>query len=214
MPDLGPLYAAYLSLTFALVITPGATTAVVVRNTLASGWRGGVWAAAGAAVGNSSHALAAGLGLALVLARVPALFTALKVAGGLYLLWLAVASARRLFHHAALPASSAILAEGDPSPAHHAWREGVSVNLLNPAIATFYLAVVPSFVPATAPAGHYVWLAATHVVMAFVVHTAWALALDRLRHVMTRPSARVLLEAITASALGVLAARVLWTALM
>jgi threonine/homoserine/homoserine lactone efflux protein len=214
MPDLGPLYAAYLSLTFALVITPGATTAVVVRNTLASGWRGGVWAAVGAAVGNSSHALAAGLGLALVLARVPALFTALKVAGGLYLLWLAVASARRLFHHAALPASSAILAESDPSQAHHAWREGASVNLLNPAIATFYLAVVPSFVPTTTPAGHYVWLAATHVVMAFLVHTAWALALDRLRHVMTRPPARVLLEAVTAGALGLLAARVLWTALM
>ena len=60
MPDLGPLYAAYLSLTFALVIMPGATTAVVVRNTLASGWRGGIWAAVGAAAGNSSHAVAGG----------------------------------------------------------------------------------------------------------------------------------------------------------
>jgi threonine/homoserine/homoserine lactone efflux protein len=213
MPEPGPLYAAYLALTFALVITPGATTAVVVRNTLAVGWRGGVWAAVGAAAGNSSHALAAGMGLALILSRVPVLFTALKLAGGLYLLWLAVASARRLLHHAALPASSAILAADDPTRAHHAWREGLSVNLLNPAIATFYLAVVPSFVPATAPGIHYVWLAATHVVMAFVVHTAWALALDRLRHILTRPSARMVLEGVTAAALGLLAARVLWTAL-
>jgi threonine/homoserine/homoserine lactone efflux protein len=209
MPDLGPLYAAYLSLTFALVITPGATTAVVVRNTLASGWRGGVWAAVGAAVGNSSHALAAGLGLALILSRLPLLFTALQMAGGLYLLWLAVASARRLFGHAALPASSVILAAGDPAQAHHAWREGLSVNLLNPAIATFYLAVVPSFVPATAPDGHYVWLAATHVGLAFLVHTAWALALDRLRHVLARPATRLVLEGLTAMALMILALRVL-----
>jgi len=214
MPDLGPLYAAYLSLTVALVITPGATTAVVVRNTLANGWRGGVWAAVGAAAGNSTHALAAGLGLALVLSRLPLLFTALKVAGGLYLLWLAVMSARRVLQHRALPSSAAILATGDRTQAHHAWREGLSVNLLNPAIATFYLAVVPSFVSTTAPAGHYVWLAATHVVMAFVVHTAWALALDRLRHVLARPVARLMLEAVTAVALGLLAARVLWTALL
>ncbi len=211
MPELGPLYAAYLSLTFALVATPGATTAVVVRNTLASGWRGGVWAAVGAAAGNSSHAFAAGLGLALILSRVPVLFTILKVAGGLYLLWLAVASARRLVHHAALPASSAILAAGDSAQAHHAWREGLSVNLLNPAIATFYLAVVPSFVPTGAPGAHYVWLAATHVLMAFVVHTAWALALDRLRHVLTRPSARMVLEGVTTIALLLLALRVLAT---
>lgn len=211
MPHLGPLYAAYVSLTFALVITPGATTAVVVRNTLANGWRGGVWAAVGAAAGNSTHALAAGLGLALVLSRVPVLFTALKVAGGLYLLWLAVMSARRLLQHNALPSSAAILATGDPHGAHHAWREGLSVNLLNPAIATFYLAVVPSFVPASAPAGHYAWLAATHVGMAFVVHTLWALALDRLRHVLTRPGARMVLEGVTATALLLLALRVLAT---
>jgi threonine/homoserine/homoserine lactone efflux protein len=211
MPDLGPLYAAYLSLTFALVITPGATTAVVVRNTLSSGWRGGMWSAVGAAVGNSTHAVAAGLGLALVLARLPLLFTALKVAGGLYLLWLAFRSAHRLLQHRALPAAAAILATDDPTQAHHAWREGLSVNLLNPAIATFYLAVVPSFVPSPTPAGHYTWLATTHVVMAFVVHTTWALALDRLRHVLTRPFARLVLEAVTATALLLLALRVLAT---
>lgn len=213
MPTLDPLYATYLSLTFALVITPGATTAVVVRNTLDTGWRGGCWAALGAALGNSTHAAAAGLGLAVVLSRSPRLFVALKIAGGCYLLWLAIKSARRLLRHEALPASQTILAATRTMHAHHAWREGASVNLLNPAIATFYLAVVPAFMPADAPRGHYIWLAATHVGMAFIVHTLWAVALDRLRHVLTRPLARLVLEAITAVALGVLAARVLWTSL-
>lgn len=213
MPSFDPLYVTYLSLTFALVITPGATTAVVVRNTLTSGWRGGFWAGVGAALGNSTHALATGLGLAALLSRSPGLFTALKVAGGCYLLWLAFKSARRLFRDEALPASDTILHATKTDYAHRAWREGLSVNLLNPAIATFYLAVVPAFVPTRAQPGHYIWLAATHVGMAFVVHMGWAFALDRLRNVLTRPVARLVLEGITAAALGILAARVLWTAL-
>jgi threonine/homoserine/homoserine lactone efflux protein len=213
MPAFDPLYATYLSLTFALVITPGATTAVVVRNTLDAGWRGGLWAAVGAALGNSTHAAVAGLGLAVVLTRSPRLFMALKIAGGCYLLWLALTSARRLFRHAPLPASQTILTATKTTHAHHAWREGLSVNLLNPAIATFYLAVVPAFIPADASAGHYVWLAATHVAMAFLVHSMWTISLDRLRHVLTRPAAQRALEGITALALGLLAVRVLWTAI-
>ena len=203
------MFPAYVALTAALVITPGATTAVVVRNALEGGWRSGVWAAVGAAVGNSTHAAVAGLGLAVMLARSPRVFAAIQLAGGVYLAWLAVQSLRRVIAHRALPASDSILATADPRRAHHAWREGVSVNLLNPSIATFYLAVVPSFVPASASTGYYIGLAATHVGLAFAVHTAWAVLLDRLRHVLASPRARVILEALTALTLGSLAARVI-----
>lgn len=207
------MFSTYFALTFALVITPGATTAVVVRNALEGGWRSGVWAAVGAAVGNSTHATIAGLGLAVMLTRSPRVFAAIQLAGGLYLAWLAIQSLRRVIGHRALPASGAILATPDPRRAHHAWREGVSVNLLNPSIATFYLAVVPSFVPVSADTSYYVGLAATHVGLAFVVHTAWALLLDRLRHVLASPPARVTLEGITAATLGLLAVRVIAAAL-
>ena len=203
-----PLFLAYLSLTAALVITPGATTAVVVRNTLAGGWRGGVAAALGAALGNSIHATAAGLGLAVVVARVPVVLLGIQLAGGLYLGWLGLGSARRLLQHNALPVSGAILGARS-TRGHHAAREGLAVNLLNPPIALFYIAVVPSFLPAPTPPGYYVQLAAAHVVMAFACHSAWAFGLDRLRHVLTRPAARVALEALTAGALFLLAGRVL-----
>jgi threonine/homoserine/homoserine lactone efflux protein len=207
-----PLLLGYLSLTAALVITPGATTAVVVRNTLASGWRGGIAAAAGAALGNSTHATAAGLGLAVLVARIPALLFAIKIAGGLYLAWLGIASLRRIVTGAALPISSAIISGKDTIAHHHAVREGLTVNLLNPPIATFYLAVVPTFMPAGESRAYYVQLAAIHVVMAFTCHAIWALALDRLRHWLTQPGARLTLEALTAAALLLLAARVLLSA--
>ncbi len=207
-----PLFAAYLSLTAALVITPGATTAVVVRNTLSSGWRGGLAAAVGAAAGNTAHATAAGLGLAVIVARIPALLLVIQVAGGLYLAWLGLGSARRLLLGEALPITGEILEAHATIEHHHAVREGVTVNLLNPAIATFYLAVVPSFLPAGAPRGYYVQLAAAHVGMAFACHSLWALGLDRLRHLLTRPAARLALEGLTAAALLLLSARLFLSA--
>lgn len=207
-----PFLLGYLSLTAALVITPGATTAVVVRNTVASGWRGGIAAAAGAALGNSTYATVAGLGLAVLVARIPALLVAIKIGGGVYLAWLGIASLTRISTGAALPISSAIISGRDSIAHHHALREGLAVNLLNPPIATFYLTVVPTFVPEGAAYGYYVHLAAIHVGMAFMCHAIWALAMDRLRHWLTHPSARLALEGLTAAALLLLAARVLWSA--
>lgn len=208
-----PLFLAYLSLTAALVITPGATTAVVVRNALADGWPGGLSSAVGAAIGNAAHATAAGLGLAVIIARTPLLLFTIQLAGGLYLAWLGLTSARRALNGDALPISQVILSADAGIARHHAVREGITVNLLNPSIATFYLAVVPSFLPAAAPRGYYVQLAAAHVGMAFVCHSCWALGMDRLRHVLARPVARLALEGLTAAALLLLAGKVLLTAL-
>jgi threonine/homoserine/homoserine lactone efflux protein len=204
-----PLFAAYVTLTFGLVITPGATTAVVVRNALAGGRRGGLLAATGAAIGNSTHATAAGLGVAILVSRAPVLLTVIRVAGGLYLAWLGARSLWRVVRRQSVPIASTIIGASDDRLDHHAVREGITVNLLNPAIITFYLAVVPTFVPDEASPLYYLLLAATHVGMAFVVHSAWAVGFDGLRHVLERPRARVVLEAATGAALVVLALRVL-----
>jgi threonine/homoserine/homoserine lactone efflux protein len=91
----------------------------------------------------------------------------------------------------------------------HALREGMLVNLLSPPIITFYLAVVPTFVPAGVSPWYYALLAGTHVGMAFIVHNGWVFALDRLRHVLEHPVARLVLEGLTAAALLVFAVRVL-----
>ena len=61
-------YLAFLTFTFILVVTPGSTTAVVVRNTLEGGRRAGYATALGAAAANSTIAIACGLGLSVLLA--------------------------------------------------------------------------------------------------------------------------------------------------
>jgi threonine/homoserine/homoserine lactone efflux protein len=76
MPD-GVALGAYVPVAFLLVITPGATTAVVVRHALDGGHRAGALAAVGAALGNSAHAAAAAGGLAVLLQRVPSVAAAI-----------------------------------------------------------------------------------------------------------------------------------------
>jgi threonine/homoserine/homoserine lactone efflux protein len=202
---LSPQLWAYLILTFALVITPGAATAVVVRNTVNGGWRRGAATALGVALGNSTYATAARLGLVLVLERWPTALVILRWGGALYLGGLGVSALRR-----SLRGGASI--KWTPRPAGNggaaaAFRQGLTVNLLNPPIIVFYLFVVPTFLPANAAPLAFATLAAIHVTMAFVCHLGWAFVFDRLRGlVQGRGSARVF-EAGAAAALLYLAVR-------
>jgi threonine/homoserine/homoserine lactone efflux protein len=204
---------AYVSFTAVLVLTPGSTTAVIVRNTLMGGRLAGFAAAMGAAVGNASHATAAGVGLAVVFARWPSAMVALRVCGGLYLGWLGLRSVYRVIKH---PDGGLALhdppREGDAGdePDHGgSFRQGLTVNLLNPAIATFYLVIVPSFLPTGASPWYFAGLAAVHIAMALACHALWAIALDRVRRALAHSETRRLLEAATGVALLILALRVL-----
>lgn len=168
-----PLLATYLISTLILAATPGATTAVVVRNTLARGRRGGFSAVAGAATGNTIQAVIAAAGAAVLFTRWPLIAKVLGVAGGFYLLWLGAVSLRKAWRN-----SSRLNIPG-PGEADRGYstgkgfRQGLTVNLLNPAITSFYVAVLPAFIPAAAPSWYFAFLAAAHVVIAFACHSAW-----------------------------------------
>lgn len=202
------LLAAYLGVTMILVATPGATTAVVVRSALTHGRTGGLAAATGAALGNLTHAAVAGCGLAVLIAARPAAMVGVRIAAAVYLAWLGVQS----FYRAAvggvhLPADVAGEAIGiDRDERRGRFRDGFTTTLLNPATATFYLAVVPAFLPLRTP-WWFAALAAIHVAMAFTCHGAWAVGIGAARHAMSA-SARRALEAAAGIALLWLAARV------
>jgi threonine/homoserine/homoserine lactone efflux protein len=207
-----PLLLSYVTVTTILVVTPGSTTAVVVRNALAGGHRAGLAAACGAALANTTHAVTAGLGLSMLLARSPGALDAVRLAGAGYLFWLGARSLGRAWR----------LADGGLAVARRegvmtldyrpSLREGLTVNLLNPVIVTFYVVVVPTFIPDNAWPGYFAMLAAVHVGLALTCHAAWATAFHHIREWLERPSRRRLVELATAAALIALAARVLWRA--
>jgi threonine/homoserine/homoserine lactone efflux protein len=204
-------YLAYLSFTFILVVTPGSTTAVVVRNTLEGGRRAGYATALGAALANATIATACGLGLSVLIAYWPGSLAAIKIGGALFLAFLGVSSLWRAWHQADGGIRMS-LEPGAPEARSHVrayFGDGLAINLLSPVIISFYLSVVPTFIPAGAPRLYYSMLATSHVGLAFLCHSAWATGLDAMRRWFIAPWTRRLLQVLTGLALIGLAARVL-----
>ena len=166
--------------------------------------------AVGANAGSICYGLVSAAGLSLVLQRFPGAWAAIRYAGIAYIGWLGVQSLRRALDREGKPLRA--VSSGDaPHGALARVREGFLTNTLNPAIATFYLAIVPQFVPpGEAVARSILTLTAIHVALAFSWHASWAAAGGTLSHVLTRPPARQLLEAAAGTALLALAISLLF----
>ena len=131
--------------------TPGVDMMLVLTRTLRHGALGGIAAALGVAAGCVVHALVAAFGVAALLAASSAAFAALKWAGAAYLLWLAFAMLRdaaRPHADAALDVSRRAQSPG----AARLFAQGLLTNVLNPKVAIFFLALLPQFIDADAPA--------------------------------------------------------------
>ena len=128
--------AAFIPAALALNLTPGADMMFCLGQGLRSGPRSAVAASAGISAGSLVHVTLAALGLGAAVATVPWLFDAIRWAGVVYLLWLALQAFR------SRPASPDAL----PVPARRAFRAGLVVNLTNPKVILFVLAFIPQFV--------------------------------------------------------------------
>jgi len=140
MPDLTQL-VLYLAAALLLAVTPGPGIFYVAARTLAGGRAEGVASSFGTGLGGMVHVLAGSLGVSAIVLASAELFTALKLIGAVYLVWLGLRtllSARR----DAQPDLNA----GSTIGSRRAFREGVLVEALNPKTAAFFLAFIPQFV--------------------------------------------------------------------
>ena len=205
-------YLAFLTFTFVLAITPGATTAVVVRNTLEGGRRAGYVTALGAAAGSTLIAIACSFGLSALIAVWPQSLDAIRIGGGLFLVWLGSSSLYRAWTRPDGGIRLALDAQPAAMRSHAGayFGDGLAIHLLSPVLISYYLSVVPSFVPANASRLYYPGLAATHVGVAMFCHAMWATALDAMRRWLVQPRRRKVLQAASGIALWALAIRILW----
>jgi threonine/homoserine/homoserine lactone efflux protein len=130
--------------------TPGVDLLLAVSRTLQGGLRAGLAASLGIGAGCLVHALAAGLGLAALLAMHPGAFRALQWAGAGYLFWLGAGLLRDAWRGGPSQAPAADVATTSLSLAAE-FRRGLLTNVLNPKVAFFFLAFLPPFVPASSP---------------------------------------------------------------
>jgi threonine/homoserine/homoserine lactone efflux protein len=159
------------------VAVPGPSNLFVLGRGLQSGARAAIGGAAGCATGALTYVIATAAGLSALIASSQTLFAAIHYAGAAYLCWLGVTTLRSA-HGAGLPEAAA-----GPAAVWPAYRQGVIVELGNPKVALFFLALFPQFLHAAAgPAWVQVLvLGAIFVALGLLSDCAYAVGSGRLR---------------------------------
>lgn len=177
-------YLAFVGTATGAVLMPGPDLFVVLRTALTGGARAGALAAAGSALGNLVWGTATVLGATALLTASAAAFTALKVAGAVYLVWVgarALNAARR----------GDVLADDRhpdaPSDRRRAFRNGFASDLANVKVGLFWTALVPQFLPPDGGAVLPAAMVATMAALVFMGLAGYALLAARLRSALSRP---------------------------
>lgn len=160
----------FLVTAFVVVLAPGTGVVYTLAVALGQGRRAAVWAALGCTFGIVPALAAAVLGLAAVLHTSALMFAAVKWAGVAYLLWLAWGALKSGGALSVRPEAAAT-----PGPVI-AWR-GALINVLNPKLSVFFLALLPPFLsgaPETATA-EMLALGGVFMAMTFAVFVAYGL---------------------------------------
>src|SRR5438105_10545850 len=135
MPALAGL-GAWLGLSVLIIVTPGPDTALVVANAFRGGSRAALATTAGVALGTLFWSIGSAFGVAVLLERSQPAFTALKLAGAVYLVYLG---------------ARALLARGAPGtipdkarrlPRAAAFRQGLVSHLSNATTGLFFVTVL------------------------------------------------------------------------
>ena len=123
-----------------LAVMPGPGIFYVVGRTLLAGRADGLASCCGTMLGGLVHVAAGALGVSALLMASAAAFSALKICGGLYLIYLGVQSWRS----AAKPVAEVEMHAGQS--VQRAFRQAIVVEATNPKTAVFFLALIPQFV--------------------------------------------------------------------
>ncbi|MBO1739611.1 LysE family translocator [Leifsonia sp. TF02-11] len=195
-----PALLGFAGLCVLLAVTPGPDTFLVLRYSLARPGAG-LAASVGSAVGSILWALAVALGLAALLEQSAEIYRVVKIAGGLYLIYLGVsafiASRRAAAHGADLRVRTTSLRSG--------FIAGMLSTVMNPKVGLFFLAIAPQFVPRDGNAiGNTLLLGAIDAVVAAGYLAVVAVLASRAVAWLKRPAVTKVLERVSAAILAAL----------
>jgi threonine/homoserine/homoserine lactone efflux protein len=176
-------FPLFLASCVALNVLPGPDTIYVVTRSMAQGRRAGLLSSWGLCTGALLHTFAAALGLSAVLAASAEAFTAVKLVGALYLMYLGV----KTFLDRSAPLETTRQAVA-PASGGRIFFQGVVVDLLNPKVALFFLAFLPQFIDPHAPGkfGTFVALGIIVILVSLVWEALLVVGSAKLAEYLTR----------------------------
>lgn len=188
------------------VISPGPSFLITARTAVAQSRADGLKVALGLGAGTVIWSAAALLGLNAVFHAVPVLFMGMKIAGALFLLYVAW----MIFSHAAEPLK--IEPEGERVPLANPFLKGFLTQIANPKVAVFFGSIFIAMLPAQVP----LWMTLALILIVSFNEVWWysAVALffgsGPVRNVYLR--AKAWIDRVTGLFLGALGLRFLWSA--
>jgi threonine/homoserine/homoserine lactone efflux protein len=194
-----------------LIMLPGPDQALVTRNALIGGRRGGMLTALGGTLGVAVHATGAAVGLSALLVASAEAFTAVKILGALYLAWLGLHMLRDAL---TLPRASAEadLSEIPSQRVGYVWQ-GFLSNALNPKVALFFVTFLPQFLSTGGGSARAeaLLLSAIFAGLYLTWFSLYVVAVDHLGRWLRRPRVKARIEQVTGSVLLIASARLLTT---
>jgi threonine/homoserine/homoserine lactone efflux protein len=128
----------FLGSSVLITLAPGPDIIFTITQGLSNGKKAGMTTALGLASGNLVHTTAAALGLSVLFKTSPVAFWILKIAGAIYLLYLAYLSIKHR--------NDAMNITGSTSKKDNLFWRGFLMNIMNPKVALFFIAFLPRFV--------------------------------------------------------------------
>ncbi|HTJ95571.1 MAG TPA: LysE family translocator [Pararobbsia sp.] len=159
------VFIGALAVVYAL---PGPDMALVLQTSTAHGLRHGLATALGLAIARATHVTLSACGVAALLRSAPWLYTGVRVAGALYLAYIAI----QIFRSPAFGLGCADAPGTTPRTQRMSVGKGMLSSILNPKALLFCSVLLPQFV---APAQGHVWL---QVLELGVVLVAWGVLFD------------------------------------
>jgi threonine/homoserine/homoserine lactone efflux protein len=189
-----------------MALTPGPNMVYLISRSICQGPRAGLISLGGVALGFVVYMLCAAFGLTALVLAVPYAYEAIRLVGGLYLLWLAWQAVRP---GGRSPFAVKALPQDSP---RKLFLMGFLTNLLNPKIAVIYLSLLPQFID---PARGSVFaqalsLGAIQIALSVMVNAAVALSAGAIALFLTRrPSFALVQRWVMGTVLAGLAVRMM-----
>jgi threonine/homoserine/homoserine lactone efflux protein len=179
------LWFAFVAASAILLVIPGPTILTVISYSMAHGRNANLPLVAAVALGDSTALVVSLLGLGALLATSAFWFTVIKLAGGLYLLYLGIKLLR------AGVSSAESVAPAAPASRWKLFANTYLVTALNPKGIVFFVAFLPQFLNPQAAVAQQLWiLAATFVALATLNATLYAVFAGSARKVLASPKAQ------------------------
>lgn len=187
----------FIAVATLLVISPGPNGFLIAKTVPLSGHKAGFANVGGFVAAFYVHGTFSIFGISILLVQSAVAFTAFKILGAMYLIWIGIKAIRSALNQTAITSIELPKEKQKKTSIRRAFLEGFATNVLNPKVSMFYLAAFPQFISLESSAVNAYVLVTAHSLVNFIWFSIMVLALSRVKNVAASAKFKTWLNTIT-----------------